>query len=180
MKLRCVIASLFASCSEREVSRLRDVAVKKSRQSKIVTAALQISFTPNDRTIRLMQSFHVVIKVKGGRGASSSSPYHAFARSNARLQESARTNPMGKRLYGTQMHATSRSSRWICLFNGHPAFHSRPIHYNVQVCELLSLLRAKFPCRQNCSIYSLVNNLASVRATSSSLWSSSSSGTHST
>ena len=33
----------------------------------------------------------------------------------------------------------------VCLLNGHPALHPRPIHYNVQVGDLLSLLEANFP-----------------------------------
>src|SRR5438552_2423791 len=49
---------------------------------------------------------------------------------------------MGKRLYENQMRAASCSSRWICLSCEHPAFHPRPMYYNVQPRGWLSLLQA--------------------------------------
>jgi len=100
------------------VSRLRDVAEKKSRQSKSVTATLHISFTPNDRTIRLMQSFHFVIKVKGGRGASSSSPITRLLEATRDSRKVRAQTPWGKGC--TELRCTPQAARrggYACLTN---------------------------------------------------------------
>jgi len=47
----------------------------------------------------------------------------------------ARANPMGKRLRDNQMHATSLLVEVDLLAREHPAFHPRPMYYNVQQAE---------------------------------------------
>ena len=82
-----------------------------------------------------MQSLQHRIKVRGGRGASSSSPYRASAKSNAKLQEVRVQTPWGKGCTLNQMHATSLLVEVDLLAHEHPAFHPRPMYYNVQQAQ---------------------------------------------
>ncbi len=125
---------------------------KKSKQSRSVAAALNISFPPSDLTVSFMKSFHSV-KSKGRTGCQLVLPLPRCCKKQRETPGGARTNLMGKRLYRNQMHAASRSSRWIRLSREHPAFHPRPMYYNVQLRELLSLLQAFFPYTLNSPIF---------------------------
>src|SRR5437764_3454379 len=107
MTWRCALASLVASCSKKYFSNTQAETEKSSIQSKSVNAAPAISFPPSDLTRNCMQSLQNRIKVRGGRGASSSSPYSASAKSNAKLQEVRVRTPWGKGCTNNQMHATS-------------------------------------------------------------------------
>src|SRR5436309_15429311 len=64
-------------------------------------------------------------KVRGGRGASSSSPYHAYARSIARPQEVRAQTPWGTGCAYTKMNATRLIVDAVLLAQAHPGF--RPI-----------------------------------------------------
>ena len=83
--------------------------------SKSVSAATTMSFPPNDLTLNLMRTFLAGTKVRRGRGASSSSPYHAYAWSIAKLQEARAQTPWGKGCAITRCTLQACSSRWICL-----------------------------------------------------------------
>src|SRR5437588_7236929 len=96
MDARCVVASLLASRSERNFNKPQDSAEKRIMHSKSVSPVINISFPPNDLTLNLMCTFLAMLKVRGGRGASSSSPYCTYAKSIARLQEVRVQTPWGK------------------------------------------------------------------------------------
>src|SRR2546425_9318724 len=89
--------------------------------NRSVSAATDINFPPNDLTLNLMPAFLSLKKVRRGRGASSSSPYHAYANAHAETPGGARTNPMGKRLYVSFRYTLQAARRGgICLLTSTP------------------------------------------------------------
>jgi len=76
-------ASLLGIGSEREFSKPRDNAEKSIHAQQERQRRDKYEFSPNDLT--LISCEPPPSKSKGGRGASSSSPYRTCAKSNVRL-----------------------------------------------------------------------------------------------
>src|SRR5581483_8223941 len=102
-----------------------------------------MSFPPRERTVDRMQPFlPTTRKVRGGRGASSSSPYHAYAFLLRVAPGGARADPMGKRSHENPDARYKLLVEVDLLAHAHPAFHPRLMYYNVYANKLLSFLGA--------------------------------------
>src|SRR5438105_6962236 len=116
-------ASLFASCSEESLRALQPDTENSNRQSKSINVAMAMSFPPSERTVNRMRTFLPIRKVRGRRGASSSSPYHAYACLLRGAPGGARADLMGKRSHENLDAHYKPLVEVDLLARTHPAFH---------------------------------------------------------
>ncbi len=94
----------------KQISTGKQIA-SKSQQRFLSGGFIKISIKKNPPC----HIYPAMRKVKGKRGASSFSLYHAYAKVHRQALRGAHANSMGKELHGNVIDAASCSSRWIYL-----------------------------------------------------------------